>query len=165
MENEFNQIIKIVENKTEKDQSLKKRRIETQKIDKIQLDENFLINYEDNPSVEKFREEYFKKDIPVIVDNQMQHWPATKNWRYNLMLLLGFCLSLCLLSVDYILEKAGNRTVPIEIGLKYTDTNWSQKLMTIKDFINKFILIDKSISGEDKGYLAQHPLFDQVRFF
>lgn len=68
------------------------------------------------------------------------------------------------LSIDYILEKAGNRTVPIEIGSKYTDINWSQKLMTIKEFVDKFILIDSKVSGENKGYLAQHPLFNQVNF-
>ena len=37
--------------------------------------------------------------------------------------------------------------------------------MTIEQFINKFILIDKTdqeIDEKSKGYLAQHPLFDQV---
>jgi len=65
---------------------------------------------------------------------------------------------------------AGPRTVPIEIGSKYTDENWSQKLMTIEEFIHKFILIDQKEQKEKplnqsksaKGYLAQHPLFDQV---
>ena len=71
--------------------------------------------------------------------------------------------SLFWFSIDYILEKAGNRTVPIEIGSKYTDTNWSQKLMTIRDFINEFILIETNL--ENRGYLAQHPLFNQVRLF
>jgi lysine-specific demethylase 8 len=62
--------------------------------------------------------------------------------------------------LDYIEELAGNRTVPIEIGSKYTDTDWSQRLMTIKEFIKRFVQVDDFDST--KGYLAQHPLFDQV---
>lgn len=77
------------------------------------------------------------------------------------------------------LELAGNRTVPIEIGSKYTDSNWSQKLMKLREFINEFILVSendnenenenenennsaRSCLPDNKGYLAQHPLFDQV---
>jgi len=63
-------------------------------------------------------------------------------------------------SIDYIISLAGKRTVPIELGSKYTDENWSQKLMTIEQFIEEFILIDSN--SKVKGYLAQHPLFDQV---
>ena len=70
---------------------------------------------------------------------------------------------------------AGKRTVPVELGSKYSDDNWSQKLMTISDFIHKHILVDgqKSnarVTHSDStntvaiGYLAQHPLFDQVTF-
>ena len=34
--------------------------------------------------------------------------------------------------------------------------------MKIEEFIKKFILIDEKNERKDKGYLAQHPLFDQV---
>ena len=34
--------------------------------------------------------------------------------------------------------------------------------MKIEDFIKNFILIDESSEKKDQGYLAQHPLFDQV---
>jgi [protein]-arginine 3-hydroxylase / protease len=61
---------------------------------------------------------------------------------------------------------AGKRTVPIEVGSKYTDESWSQKLMTIEEFIHKFILTNADNSTKtnnpSRGYLAQHPLFDQV---
>ena len=46
------------------------------------------------------------------------------------------------------------------LGSKYTEEDWSQKLMTIDEFIDKFIINEKNT-----GYLAQHPLFDQVRYF
>ena len=73
----------------------------------------------------------------------MKHWPATKKW-----------------NIDYIESSFGKRTVPIEIGSKYTESDWSQRLMTIGEFINKFIR--QKSDTEPIGYLAQHPLFDQV---
>jgi lysine-specific demethylase 8 len=48
--------------------------------------------------------------------------------------------------------------VPIELGKRYTDDNWTQKLMTIQDFVEKYIQTDKN----GVGYLAQYQLFDQV---
>lgn len=72
----------------------------------------------------------------------MEHWPATKKW----------------LDVNYLLRIAGDRTVPIEVGSHYADENWSQKLMTLKDFIYKHYLEHT----DNVGYLAQHNLFEQV---
>lgn len=63
------------------------------------------------------------------------------------------------IDLNYLLKIAGNRTVPIEIGSHYVDENWSQKLMTLQDFIKNHFLSD---SAEKRGYLAQHNLFDQV---
>lgn len=53
---------------------------------------------------------------------------------------------------------AGARTVPVEIGKHYADENWSQKLMTLQEFIKKYYLEE----GDSLGYLAQHNLFEQV---
>lgn len=94
------------------------------------------------PSLEQFNESYFIPQIPVKLKGCMDQWPACKRW----------------LNVNYLLKIAGDRTVPIEIGSHYLDENWSQKLMTLKDFILKHYL---SKDG-DIGYLAQHNLFDQV---
>lgn len=60
--------------------------------------------------------------------------------------------------MSYLLKMAGNRTVPIEIGSQYDDENWSQKLMTLQDFIKTYFFGN----SEAVGYLAQHNLFDQV---
>lgn len=73
----------------------------------------------------------------------MNHWPALQKWT----------------DVNYLLRIAANRTVPIEIGLHYVDKNWSQKLMTFRDFIRKHYLSEDG----DIGYLAQYNLFDHVR--
>lgn len=40
---------------------------------------------------------------------------------------------------SYIRSVAGRRTVPIEVGGSYTGEGWRQELMTIGDFIGRFI--------------------------
>ncbi|KAF9929243.1 Lysine-specific demethylase 8 [Modicella reniformis] len=65
--------------------------------------------------------------------------------------------------------------VPIEIGSKYTDEQWTQKLVTMREFIEQYIILslhkddkegDHDENGQDQqgpiGYLAQHDLFDQI---
>lgn len=49
--------------------------------------------------------------------------------------------------------------MPVELGSQYSDENWSQKLMTLKEFIEKHYLQQEA---EVVGYLAQHDLLHQV---
>ena len=42
-------------------------------------------------------------------------------------------------SLNYLKEVAGPRTVPVELGSRYTDDDWSQQLMSIKMFIENYI--------------------------
>lgn len=95
------------------------------------------------PSLEKFKKDFMDKNEPVIIENCMDLWPARSNRRWT---------------VEHIKKVAGNRTVPIEIGSKYTEEDWSQSLMTVGEFIDKFVVGD----CQTVGYLAQHQLFDQV---
>ncbi|XP_068763984.1 bifunctional peptidase and arginyl-hydroxylase JMJD5-like isoform X2 [Struthio camelus] len=92
------------------------------------------------PSLEHFRDNYLIPQKPVVLEGIIDHWPCMKKW-----------------SVDYFCQVAGCRTVPVELGSRYTDEEWSQKLMTVSDFINQYIVNENSV-----GYLAQHQLFDQV---
>ena len=69
--------------------------------------------------------------------------------------------SSCFYSPEYLKQVAGHRTVPVEVGTKYTDDEWGQQLMTVASFVDKYI----SSNQITKGYLAQHQLFDQVWFF
>ncbi|XP_042654565.1 bifunctional peptidase and arginyl-hydroxylase JMJD5 isoform X3 [Tyto alba] len=92
------------------------------------------------PSLEHFRDNYLIPQKPVVLEGIMDHWPCMKKW-----------------SVDYFCQVAGCRTVPVEVGTQYTDEEWSQKLMTVSDFINQYIVNKNSM-----GYLAQHQLFDQI---
>ncbi|ESO02069.1 hypothetical protein HELRODRAFT_161296 [Helobdella robusta] len=95
------------------------------------------------PSLEYFQTVIMKNGQPVLMKNCIDKWPALCERRWT---------------VDYIRRKAGCRLVPIEIGSKYTDDSWSQKLMRIDEFIQQYILKDT----EEKGYLAQYQLFDQI---
>ncbi|CAD5120326.1 unnamed protein product [Dimorphilus gyrociliatus] len=95
------------------------------------------------PSLEKFKREFMDLSEPVIIENCMDLWPARSNRLWT---------------IDYIKKVAGKRTVPIEVGSKYTEEDWSQSLMTVGEFIDKYIVGD----CQTVGYLAQHQLFDQV---
>ncbi|NXP51152.1 KDM8 protein, partial [Heliornis fulica] len=92
------------------------------------------------PSLEHFRDNYLIPQKPVVLEGIIDHWPCMKKW-----------------SVEYFCQVAGCRTVPVELGTRYTDEEWSQKLMTVSDFINQYI-----VNGNSVGYLAQHQLFDQI---
>ena len=97
------------------------------------------------PSLETFTREFLSRKRPVIITGAMDFWPALSSRQWTM---------------DYIKDKAGYRTVPIELGSKYTDEDWSQKLMTVREFIDKHVL---SETTRDKvGYLAQHQLFNQI---
>lgn len=92
------------------------------------------------PSLEQFRDQYLIPQKPVILKGIVDHWPCMKKW-----------------SVDYVRQVAGSRTVPVELGSRYTDEEWSQTLMTVDSFISQYIENENHI-----GYLAQHQLFDQI---
>lgn len=95
-------------------------------------------------SLQKFHQNYLLPQQPVKILHSMDHWPAVTQW-----------------DIDYIRKVAGFRTVPVEIGSKYTDEDWGQQLMTIHEFITKFIE-NQELEAGPVGYLAQHSLFDQA---
>lgn len=99
------------------------------------------------PSLEHFHRNFYNMNCPVIITNAINYWPALSSRPWNL---------------DYIKNVAGARLVPVEIGSKYTEDSWSQKLMTLSRFIDEFI-IDPKQGTDDVGYLAQHQLFDQIQ--
>lgn len=96
----------------------------------------------DCPSMEYFYSNYISKEKPVILNNCIDHWPALSKWKDE----------------TYLLKLAGLRTVPVELGTKYTDAEWTQKLMTLEDFIQNHIYK----SNNTTGYLAQYQLFNQI---
>lgn len=44
----------------------------------------------------------------------------------------------------YLLRTAGLRTVPVEIGSSYTNTAWTQRLLTLDAYIHDYVLNEKS---------------------
>uniref|UniRef100_A0A8C5PH10 Lysine demethylase 8 n=1 Tax=Leptobrachium leishanense TaxID=445787 RepID=A0A8C5PH10_9ANUR len=94
------------------------------------------------PSLQHFQENYLSLQKPLVLEGVIDHWPCMEKW-----------------SVDYIQRVAGCRTVPVELGHRYTDVDWSQKLMTINEFISKYIENQQGCTG----YLAQHQLFEQIQ--
>jgi lysine-specific demethylase 8 len=73
----------------------------------------------------------------------MKHWPAISKWK----------------DLNYLIKLAGARLVPVEIGSSYADAEWSQKLITLEEFIKNRIVQ----KNEKPAYLAQHQLFNQVK--
>jgi len=104
--------------------------------------------------------------LPLIVDGAIDHWPAFQpahSWR----------------NPQYLFSKTlgGRRLVPIEIGRSYTDADWSQRIVTFREFMERYMLHvdpaafsfpvregqeDENPSSIGVGYLAQHDLFAQV---
>ncbi|XP_059548127.1 bifunctional peptidase and arginyl-hydroxylase JMJD5 isoform X3 [Myotis daubentonii] len=82
------------------------------------------------PSLQHFRKHYLIPQTPVILEGVADHWPCMKKW-----------------SLEYIQEIAGCRTVPVEVGSRYTDEEWSQRLMTVSEFISCYIL-NESLTSE-----------------
>ena len=96
-----------------------------------------------SPSLDTFLLTHMKGNLPIKLLNIVAHWPALEKWNF-----------------DYLIEIAGARTVPIEIGSRYTDNDWSQVLLTLRDYITTYIVHKDKDSPI--GYLAQHQLFDQI---
>ncbi|CAO3564236.1 unnamed protein product [Mortierella alpina] len=93
---------------------------------------------------------------PLIITGAIDHWPAKERWT----------------DLDTLCRTAGpDRLVPIEIGSQYTDDQWTQKLVPMREFIQQYIVRDaasqcaNSTSERHRspiGYLAQHDLFEQI---
>ena len=86
LEKEFNQIIKSIEKRASKriktfETSPKlNQNIESELVDQIK--DEFKLAVEMNPSIEHFKNNYVDKQLPVIIEGQMNHWPATSKWRF-----------------------------------------------------------------------------------
>lgn len=97
------------------------------------------------PSLESFNTDYLLPLKPVILEGIIDHWPALNQHPW---------------SIEYLRSVAGCRTVPVEVGSRYTDEEWSQTLLTVNEFVDRYILNKDGVKAS--GYLAQHQLFDQI---
>jgi [protein]-arginine 3-hydroxylase / protease len=101
-----------------------------------------------SPSLTMFNSHVNNLDpTPLILTSCISHWPAlsTNPWA----------------DLNYLLSVTGKgRIVPVEIGTKYTDDSWTQKLMNFEEFVEKWV--KNPINNEGIAYLAQHDLFAQI---
>lgn len=97
-------------------------------------------------SVEDFCERYLRADRaePCIFQDLTKNWPAFQKWQ----------------DLKYFEMQFGYRTVPIEIGRHYLEEDWGQEMMTMTAFLERDFA--SSQPSKSIGYLAQHPLFDQI---
>jgi lysine-specific demethylase 8 len=52
----------------------------------------------------------------------------------------------------------GHRSVPVELGASYLSPDASSQLLTVDAFLRTQVLSE----SQDKGYIAQHALFEQI---
>uniref|UniRef100_A0A3Q2QYS1 Lysine-specific demethylase 8 n=1 Tax=Fundulus heteroclitus TaxID=8078 RepID=A0A3Q2QYS1_FUNHE len=118
------------------------------------------------PSLESFNANHLLPLKPVILEGIIDHWPALNKrpWRFVFSRSTRIQMNIVFLD-EYLRSVAGCRTVPVEVGSRYTDEDWSQTLLTVNEFIDKYILNKGQVSENGHkavGYLAQHQLFDQI---
>eukprot|EP01066_Platyproteum_vivax_P005714 Platyproteum_vivax@DN1730_c0_g1_i1.p1 len=96
------------------------------------------------PDLEQFEMNYLKLDRPLVFRGLANGWPATAKWQ----------------DWDYFYKVARERIIPVEIGDTYLSEGWQQKLMPFEEFLDTYMIPD--LQGDQRGYLAQHPIFDQI---
>ncbi|KAG0718074.1 JmjC domain-containing protein 5 [Chionoecetes opilio] len=96
------------------------------------------------PALDRFLLINMEDALPVKLLDVVSHWPALKKW-----------------GLPYFRKVAGARTVPVEVGARYTDSSWYQRLMTLDEYFTQYVTCCGN-EGRPTGYLAQHHLLDQV---
>ncbi|XP_011704830.1 PREDICTED: lysine-specific demethylase 8 [Wasmannia auropunctata] len=96
----------------------------------------------EQPSMQTFYNKIFMPKLPAVLTGCLNHWKALTLWK----------------NPNYLNKIAGSRTVPIEIGSRYTEEDWTQHLINFSEFLQKHVIANNS----EVGYLAQHQLFEQI---
>ncbi|KAF2675530.1 Clavaminate synthase-like protein [Microthyrium microscopicum] len=86
---------------------------------------------------------------PLIISNSLNNWPALGDRPWD--------------NPAYLLKHTigGRRLVPVEIGRSYTSEGWTQKMMSVREFLEAN-MFTANVPPSKRGYLAQHDLFSQV---
>ncbi|KAI9005876.1 hypothetical protein BC832DRAFT_531174 [Gaertneriomyces semiglobifer] len=107
-------------------------------------------SFPDPPSLLAFSRHVAEKNCPVLIKGAISCWPALSE--------RPWC------DLDYLCRIAGpERIIPVELGSKYTDNGWTQRLMRFDEFLTAYVLTDLATEPDERiGYLAQHDLFAQI---
>ncbi|KAJ1569930.1 Lysine-specific demethylase 8, partial [Nowakowskiella sp. JEL0078] len=92
-----------------------------------------------------------KNPFPVVIRNAISQWPALSTRPWN--------------DTSYLQKAIGvYRYVPIELGSKYTDDSWTQKIVSVQEFLKSsgFLQSDDLNENPPVVYLAQYDLFGQI---
>lgn len=107
------------------------------------------------PSFEKFKESFFSTSTPVVLRGFATGWAAVTKWN----------------DLNCFVRRHGSRLVPVELGSMLSGT-LEEKLMTMRDFAENYLipssakvwtLEDCRTRSSEVGYMAQHPLLDQIQ--
>ncbi|KAJ6111075.1 hypothetical protein N7486_003310 [Penicillium sp. IBT 16267x] len=110
-----------------------------------------------NPTMAYMENHIEEVRTPLVITDNINHWPAmnTRPWA----------------SREYWWSRTlnGKRLIPVEVGRSYTDEEWGQKIMEIREF-SKIYLWHSHKEGqssidqesEETGYMAQHDLMRQI---
>jgi hypothetical protein len=97
---------------------------------------------------------------PLFITGALGQWPALRD-------------SNAWARPDYLLRRTlgGRRLVPVEVGAKYTDDSWGQRIMRFGEFVAAVLEAEERGEGAEVAagegadqtlYLAQHELFGHV---
>jgi hypothetical protein len=108
------------------------------------LQSKHLVPSVSQPSLEAFQIHLNNHMTPILLTNTINDWPAMTKWQTPTHLLH--------------LTLGGRRCIPIEIGETYTHTNWRQEILSLRTFMQTYLLTN----AKEIGYLGQHNLFRQI---
>ncbi len=100
--------------------------------------------------LQTFITDYKSTQTPVLIKHAIDDWPAISTDSSNRW------------TVSYFRRVMGFRTVPVELGKRYTDSSWTQTLITVNEFIDNYLNKKSNSATTTMGYLAQHELFEQI---
>jgi lysine-specific demethylase 8 len=74
------------------------------------------------PSLAHFYAGFYSRGRPLVIEGLVSGLPAFQKWDW------AFLAATC-----------GHRTVPVEIGRRYTDEDWRQTLMPFADYLRDYV--------------------------
>jgi hypothetical protein len=110
-----------------------------------------------NPSLATFQAKLANPatHTPLVIKDSISHWPALHERPWS--------------DPAYLLSQTlnGLRLVPVEIGSSYVSPTWTQRILSMRDFMQTYMLAAPSanpsaVSPAAPGYLAQHDLLTQI---
>lgn len=98
---------------------------------------------EEDLSLKDFHQNFFKHDVPVVLKDAAERWPAVTFWR----------------KPSFLDRIAGFRTVPVEISKPWSVGPPREEFTSIQRVLES---MQEDSPNKEIMYLAQHPIFDYI---